>query len=153
NAAAAELLTVCALLSTGPIPETFFIEGASSLGPTFEALAAEPFAFQAPIKATLSYSLLQRNPAEATVSVHRLVQAVLKGRLSEAARRVWARRVIEAMTRLFPTDERTLGDYWQICERLLSHSLVCLALCEEWRENEALSINLMNRIAAYLCNR
>ena len=76
--AAAELLTVCAFLAPEAIPETFFIDGANHLGPTFEKLAADPLAFRTAIKELLTYSLIQRNATTKTVTMHRLVQFVLK---------------------------------------------------------------------------
>src|SRR5689334_18543497 len=79
NAHAAELLTVCSFLAPEAIPEAFFSEGAAQLGPTFVSLAADTFAFHSAIKALLTYSLLQRDPAMQTITTHRLVQVVLKG--------------------------------------------------------------------------
>ena len=127
---AAELLTVCAFLAPEAIPDLFFLEGASHLGPTLEALATDRLAFHEAIKALLSYSLLQRHATEHTVTVHRLVQVVLKGRLSETALRSWVSRINEAMSQIFTSDEYTQINYWQIGEQLLPHVLACLALTE-----------------------
>ena len=82
NMLAAELLTVCAFLAPEAIPETFFSEGAAQLGPAFESLATDPLQFHAAIRALLAYSLLQRDATTHTLTVHRLVQAVLKDRKS-----------------------------------------------------------------------
>ena len=150
---ATALLTVCAYLSPEAIPETFFIEGASSLGPIFELLAADPFEFHAAIKALLAYSLVQRHTNTHTISLHRLVQTVLKGRLSESAQREWARRVRETICRLFPSDEATQADYLQVGERLLSHAMVCILFEEQWKEDEVQYISLMVHVASYLRKR
>jgi hypothetical protein len=45
NTQAAELLTVCAFLSSEAIPEAFFREGAAYLGSAFEELAADSLMF------------------------------------------------------------------------------------------------------------
>ena len=125
NPAAAELLTVCSFLAPEAIPETFFIEGAAHLGSTFEELVADPFMFQNVIKTLLTYSLLQRNATTKMVTMHRLVQAVLKGRLSEAVQHAWANRVLYTMSQLFPS-KREQTDYGQVCEWLLPHAQICI---------------------------
>ncbi len=150
NPAAVEMLTVCAFLAPEAIPEAFFREGAVHLGAPFETFAADPFQFQQALKALLSYSLLQRNPVTQTVTIHRLVQAVLKGRLSNAVQHAWAARVLRAVTHLFPAEEMQ-ADYWQIGGRLLPHALVCLTRSEQRCKDEALCITLMSHIAFYLC--
>ncbi len=148
NPAAAELLTVCAFLAPEAIPETFFRKGAAQLGPTFEELAADPLLFNTAIKALLAYSLVQRDSTQQTLTVHRLVQAVLRERLSEAMQSVWARRVLQAMSQLFPSG-RFQASYWQDCEQLLTHALVCVTLSED----KVLRFTLMSNVATYLLNR
>jgi tetratricopeptide (TPR) repeat protein len=152
NPAAAELLTICAFLASEAIPETFFIDGAKHLGPTFEKLAADPFAFRTAIKALLTYSLIQRNTATKTVTIHRLVQVVLKEQLSEADRQIWISHTISAMAQLFPAEEMQVN-YWQNGERLLSHALVSITLSEQWSEGKIPGFTLMSRVANYLSNR
>ena len=152
NPAAAELLTICAFLAPDAIPEAFFLDGAAHLGPAFEVLAADPLQFNAVIKALLAYSLLQRNPTTQTLTIHRLVQVVLKGSLSEATQSVWTRRVLQAMRQLFPSDKSQAG-YWQVCEWLLPHALVCVTLGEQRDESEVWHIALMSHVASYLSNR
>lgn len=150
---ATALLTVCSYLSPEAIPEAFFIEGASSLGPIFELLAADPFEFHAAIKALLAYSLVQRHPHTHTLSLHRLVQVVLKGRLSENDQGEWAKRVREAICHLFPSDEVAQADYLQAGERLLPHAMVCILSEEQWQKDETQYISLMVHVASYLRKR
>jgi tetratricopeptide (TPR) repeat protein/transcriptional regulator with XRE-family HTH domain len=153
NPDAAEVLVVCAFLAPEAIPETFFLAGATRLGPTFEALAADPLRLQAACKALLNYSLLQRSPATRTMTIHRLVQAVLKAELAEAVRRVWETRVLAAMSQVFPAEEAIQADYWSVCELLLPHALACITLGEPEKENEEKRILLMSHIATYLTKR
>ncbi len=152
NLQAAELLTVCAFLSSEAIPESFFFRGVPHLGATFEGLIADPFAFHIAIKSLLAYSLIQYNASTQTVMVHRLVQMVLRGRLSEAARRMWGARVMRAMSHLFPSDT-TRSDYWQEGEQLLPHALECIRLNEQWNGDDAIYITLISHVATYLSNR
>ena len=153
NPAAAELLTVCAFLAPEAIPETFFIEGAAHLGPTFESLAADPLQFNVAIKALLTYSLLQRNAAMQTVTIHRLVQAVLKESLDDAIQGEWIVRIIRAMIHTFPLNEEVQVDYSHVGDRLLSHALVCITFNGLRREDEVQRVTLMIYIARYLTSR
>lgn len=157
---AAEVLIVCAHLSPEAIPETLFIEGAIHLGPTFERLATDPFAFHSVIKTLLMYSLiktllmyslLQRDAGAQTLTIHRLVQAVLKGHLTETVQQTWSARVVRAMSQLFPAN-KTQFDYWRVCSQLLSHALICITLGEQLHEGVVEHITLMCRVANYLMN-
>lgn len=149
--AAHEFLQVCALLQPHGIPEELFLQGARYLGATLEAACQDLFEWNQMVAAACAYSLLQRQPEEQTFSMHRLVQMVLKGMLSEAAQHSWKRRVLHAMSQLFPCNEKGQADYWQQCERLLPHALLCLTWREE--EGEELCVTLMNRIATYFSER
>lgn len=145
NIQAVELLTACAFLAPEAIPEAFFREGATYLGPTFEVLAANHFAFHTAIKALLNYSLLQRNTDAQTVKIHRLVQTVLKESQPLAVQRMWATRVVHAMSCIFPSDETHI-----ICEQLLPHALWCIKLSEQWKMNETPRTLLISHVATYL---
>ena len=57
------------------------------------------------------------------------------------------------MTWIFPISEQTQADYWQRCERLLPHVLICISLHELWNENDMHYLPLMNYVATYLSNR
>lgn len=150
---AAQLLVACAFLAPDAIPEAFFLEGASSLGATFEVMARERLIFEEAIKAMLSYSLIQRDASTHTLSIHRLVQVVLKGRFSPADWWSWAEQITRTMTHLFPFDEDMQIDYWQTCERLLPHALMCLSYSEHKSAQEVLMLPLINRVAIYLTRR
>jgi NB-ARC domain len=78
NAAAAELLRFCAFLAPDAIPEELFAESAAELGPILEPVASDPSRLNAAIRELLKYSLVQRDPETQTLSIHRLVQEVLK---------------------------------------------------------------------------
>lgn len=124
NAAAVSLLRLAAFLHPEAIPEELFREGSPLLGEQPEAGAPDPFSWHEAIRAASAYSLLKRNSEEQTFSLHRLVQAVLRERMSEQEREVWQQRAIHRLNRFFP--EVTAGTRRQ-CERLLPHVLTCAA--------------------------
>jgi hypothetical protein len=78
NLAAADLLRVCAFLEADSIPEEIFSEGAKELGEAIGSLAESPLGLSDAIEEAGRFSLLKRHPEARTVSLHRLVQAVLR---------------------------------------------------------------------------
>jgi len=153
NVLATKLLTVCAFLAPEAIPEEIFLEGAAHLGPPFEDLVIDPLQFHTAIKALLAYSLLQRNATTHTLTIHRLVQVVLKERLSEASQDIWTMRVRHALINLFPSaykEEEIRVRDWPTCERFLSHAFIGITLGNRRTEDAVACITLTNHIAIYL---
>src|SRR5439155_6625351 len=83
NPAAAELLRFCAFLAPDAIPEKLFTESAADLGPTLEPIGSDPSSLNAAIRELLKYSLVHRDYEANTLSIHRLVQEVLKDQMDE----------------------------------------------------------------------
>ncbi|HET8846196.1 MAG TPA: FxSxx-COOH system tetratricopeptide repeat protein [Ktedonobacteraceae bacterium] len=153
NALAADLLTVCAFLAPEAIPEIFFQQGTLWPTPTLARMQADPLALSEALKALLSYSLLQRDASAGAVSIHRLVQMVVKGRLSEDEQHIWRRRIFVAMDVLFPTDEETQTDYLSRGEQLLAHAQASLLPFEPDQQDQVMYVSLMSRVAVYLSKR
>lgn len=143
---ATNLLAACAFLAPDAIPETFFLEGSSLLGPAFRAITENPLAFPEAIKVLLSYSLIQRHSETQTLSVHRLVQVVLRERMSESERQGWRQRVLHQLSAVFPD-----GSYptWNQCERLLPHVFACVTAISEDSKDLELA-HLSQKTATYL---
>src|SRR6266699_2423805 len=77
NPAAIELMNLCTFLAPDAIPEELVMEGAPYLGLILQPVAADRARLNAAIAELLKYSLVRRNAATQTVSIHRLVQAVI----------------------------------------------------------------------------
>ncbi len=97
NPAAAELLRLCAFLQPDAIPESILLESNADLGPILQPVAADPFMFDAAIAALRTYSLLRRNPGTRTLTLHCLVQAVLRDSMDVETQRLWSERAIRAI--------------------------------------------------------
>ncbi len=76
------------------------------------------FLWHEAIRAVSPYSLLKRNTEEHTLSIHRLVQAVLRERMSEQECELWQQRAIRMLNAVFP---EVPPDTQRQCERLLPH--------------------------------
>jgi tetratricopeptide (TPR) repeat protein/DNA-binding XRE family transcriptional regulator len=136
--AAIDLLRFCAFLSPDAIPETLILEGAPVLSPLLQPLASGIEALNQTLVPLLNYSLIRRHADDKTLSIHRLVQAVIQESMPERgadqrqwdSQRQWARGVVQAVTRAFsPTDSSSLQAY----DQYVPHVLVCTRLIERWR--------------------
>src|SRR6266487_392879 len=123
NGAVRDLLQVCALLHPDAIPEEVFRQGVGSLSPALEAECADLLKWNKLLATAGAYSLLERQPEKGTLSMHRLVQAVLFDSMEEQERELWDLRVTKTLDAVFP--ESGLAA-WEQCERLLLHVLTCL---------------------------
>jgi tetratricopeptide (TPR) repeat protein/DNA-binding XRE family transcriptional regulator len=145
--AAAELLYLLAFLNPEAIPEEIITLGAAKLGPSLSAVASDPLELDAIIELLLRYSLIRRTPEEKLLSIHRLVQAVLKDGMDKNAQNLEAERAIRAINHAFPTVELHT---WGQCQRCLPHVLVCVTYVEEYDLFFPEAARLFNEAASYL---
>ncbi len=150
NPAAADLLRLCAFLSPDAIPEEIITEGADALGPILQAVASDPVKLDAAIKELRKYSLVRRDPEAQTLTVHRLVQAVLKDEMDEETQRQWAEHAVRAVNSAFPSVKY---ETWPECERLLPHARVCAELIKQWGMAFREAAQLLNQAGWYLRDR
>lgn len=81
-----KVLQLCAFLAPEGIPEEVIAHGAISLTPTFEEMPSNEMAFDTAIEVLSTFSLLQRDWHTKTITLHRLVQAVLQQEMDEETR-------------------------------------------------------------------
>jgi tetratricopeptide (TPR) repeat protein len=133
NPAGADLLRLCAYLAPDAIPEEILAQGAAHLGPVLGPVASDAFLLGQAIEALRAYSLVGRDPGMQTLSVHRLVQVVVRDALDASDRKCWAERAIQAVHAALPPVEHADWPEW---ERLLAHAQACV----EWVEPEGIHI-------------
>src|SRR5579859_1006747 len=140
--AAAELLRLCAYLAPDAIPESIITQGAPHLGAVLAEVSADPFRLSQAIEALRAYSLIQRDPRTQTLSVHRLIQAVLHDSMGTEAEKAWKERAVRAVDASCPNLDNVTQ--WNACEQWLPHARACAV----WIEQEG----LVNPVAARLLN-
>src|SRR6266852_1110811 len=150
NPAAADLLRLCAYLAPDAIAEEILAQGAEHLGPVLGPVASDAFLLGQAIEALRAYSLIGRDPGLQTLSVHRLVQAVVRDALDAAGRQRWAERAIRTVHATLPPVEHANWSQW---ERLLAHAQTCAA----WVESEGVRLReaarLLRETGEYLTER
>ena len=121
NPAAAELLRFCAYLSPDAIPEEILTKGALEVGDVVAPVAADAFLLNDAI-VPRAYSLIARDPQALTLTIHRLVQAVLRDSMPTETQQQWMQRAVHVVEAAYPGPEFT---NWPTIERLLpTRSLV-----------------------------
>ena len=150
NEAAIELLTLCTCLAPDAIPLELIAQGAIHLGATLEPVAADVLQLDQALEILQAYSLVKRDGENRTLSMHRLVQAVLKDKLEEGEKLLWAKRAILAVNAAFPRAETGT---WLQCERLLPHSLLVAQYIETEQIINEEAGHLLYETASYLTDR
>jgi tetratricopeptide (TPR) repeat protein len=142
-----DLLSFCAFLHPDAIPIEIFSIGSSDLGPSLQALLSNEFALNNALGTLLDLSLLHRNSDMGTISIHRLVQVILRDKMQADTQRLWAERAIKVLCRLFP--EAELG-VWQQCQQYLPHALAAADLISRWDLSSPEAAQLLYLTSRYL---
>jgi len=145
--AASDLLRVCAFLSPDAIAEEILVQGAPFFGSVLASVVADAFHLNQVIEVLRAYSLVRRDAREKTLSIHRLVQAVLQDRFTPEERRLWAERTILAVNAAFPHAE---AETWAQCERLLLQALSAAERIEQYHVTDLGASRLLSETATYL---
>jgi hypothetical protein len=125
-------------------------EGAVELGPLLAILQDRQTDLNEAIAVLRRFSLVQHNRENHTLSIHRLVQAVLQLDMDEPTRKTWVERTIRAVSRAFPD---TNYSNWPQCERTLPHALACAKLIETYALAFPEAALLLVQTAYYLYQR
>jgi tetratricopeptide (TPR) repeat protein len=150
NIGSADLLCFCAFLYPDIIPEEIILDGSQVLGSRLEPIAKDPLQLNNAIKELLKYSLLQRNTTTKTLSIHRLVQAVIKDYLDQDIQRLWIERVVQVLNIVFPDKPFEL---WERSQLYIPHIETCVTLIEEWKIVSVEAARLLDRAGCYLEKR
>jgi tetratricopeptide (TPR) repeat protein len=150
NPAAADLLRLCAYLAPDAIAEEILVQGAAHLGPVLGPVAADAFLLGQAIEALRAYSLVGRDPGLQTLSVHRLVQTVVRDALDAAGRQTWAERAIRAVHATLPPVEHANWGQW---ERLLAHAQACAAWLDPYEIHLQEATKVLQQTGWYLTER
>lgn len=147
---AADLLRVCAFLSPEAIPEELFAAGASYLGSCLEQIVTDPYQFDLALAALRNASLLRRHPETRTLSVHRLVQAMLLDQMEPEQAHRWSECVVRMINAAFPEPDIAM---WEQCERIVAQALACATLIKGMGGTLSEAGELLFKVGSYLLAR
>jgi len=145
---ALELLHLCAFFSPEAIPEELINEAAALSSSSLAPLASDPLQRNEVIRELLTYSLLYRDPRSRFLSIHRIVQDILKGMMDEKSLLLYIERAIRAVDHRFP-DSRMFTN-WSDCQRYLPHAQLCTALIERHQLFSPEAAHLLLQVGVFL---
>ncbi len=116
------------------------------MGPHIQSIARDYTKLREDLNALCDYALLKRDPTEQTLSIHRLVQGLLKVEMDAETYRDWATRAIQAMNKTFPKKGATT---WVKCRHWLPHVLICAELIEHLEIIVPEATQLLHRAGSY----
>jgi tetratricopeptide (TPR) repeat protein len=148
--AAADLLNLCAFLAPDDIPLELLSGGVEHLPEPLAATATDKLAMNRAIKALRQYSLIDASGE--SLSVHRLVQAVVRDRLSEDDRKRWTETVVRLLSAAFPYYSGDVQALHQ-CTRLLPHALAAVTHAESREVAPEVTQYIFNQTGLYFHGR
>ncbi len=122
--ATVELLYTMAFLAADDIPETIFTGGAEHLTPLLAEVAQDEFAFLDVVQAARNLSLIEPSTEAGLLSIHRVVQDVLKDKLSDDNKKLYVTAAMHAVNAITPN---TLKTEWWVPTKLHSQNEVVIA--------------------------
>ncbi|GCE09107.1 helix-turn-helix domain-containing protein [Dictyobacter aurantiacus] len=151
NVVATEVLQLCAFLALNAIPEEIFTLGFVHCSKPLQILVTSPWLLDEAIAELRTHSLIHRDPRTKTLSMHKLVQAVLQDTLPEQKREERIRQVITAVQRIFPDAKNHAT--WKECERLVPHALQCTKYAMPWMQSNKELETLLFKTGLYFTER
>lgn len=146
NPAAADLLRLLAFLAPDAIPEELLTRGSAAMDAPL-AIIADPLQFQETLGVLHRYSLIQRNPGAHTLSIHRLVQTILKDSMDDQTQRAWAERTVLTLNAAFPdADSGNTDAHYQ---SYIPHIQQCATLIEHHHLYSPESARLLFQAGAF----
>ena len=147
---AADLLNLCTFLAPDEIPLEILGEGAEHIPKPLASTAADRLAMNRAIRALGQYSLIDASGE--SLSVRRLVQAVVCDRFGEDAEKRWAETAVRLLRAVFPIESEDVRT-WNQCSHLLPHAMAVIAHAESQDvASEEMSL-ILNQTGLYLLGR
>jgi len=146
NKIAAASLRLCAFLHPDSIPEELLLQDSVSSDTTMPPLATDPYELDQAMRELYHFSLIQRNKNSNIVTIHRLVQEVVRNLMDTETQRAWGEYAVRAVYVAFPDVDQASS---QNCHRYLSHVFICKDLIEKWHLSFVEAARLMYRAGFY----
>jgi tetratricopeptide (TPR) repeat protein len=148
--AAVEFVKVMGFLPADAVPEEIFRQGVAEFDAALAEAAGDELKWNEAMGAAGKFSLVKRQAEQKLLSVHRVVQTVVKEGMSEEERKKKAEQVVRAVNAVFPSVELAV---WNQCERLVGSAQACSALMDEFGLRTLAASGLQGRAGSYLFHR
>ena len=145
---AAALINFCAFLAPAQLPIDLLRSAVRFLPKRLAAAVADEAAFHACLTDFRRFSLVA--VGRYSLTLHRLVQLVVRSRLSEKERAIWAEAAVRFVGNCFPVGSQIRLDAWDLCRILLPHARVVSRRAQAYRVAPDATARLLNEAGAYL---
>ncbi len=150
SAASADLMRLIAFFAPDDIPRDLIQKGAKHLPKRLSETVKDPLTFNDAVSALMRYSFIEASPQG--ISIHRLVQAVMRNGLSDKETKKWAAIAVRIVNDAFPFDNDDFRN-WGHCEPLLSHAQAAAEHAERMGVEQNAASQLLNKCGVYLYSR
>jgi tetratricopeptide (TPR) repeat protein len=147
---AVDILKLCAFLAPDDIPGEVLRTGAGYLPDKLAEVATDPLELDHNSAELRHYSLAEVNQGK--LSFHRLVQAIIRERMSDEERLVWSASAVNVINNSFPCDIHDISR-WPTCEALFLHALTSTEFAMQFDVSRESTLSLLNRVGVYLISR
>ena len=144
-------MNLCAFLAPDDIPLRIIVDGAGHLPDELAAAVQDPLELDQAVMALRDYSLVEvggETPDERGLSMHRLVQAVTRERLSEEDQRTWAGAAAKVVNDAFPGEASDVRN-WPRCAQLAAHAIQAAGHAERREAALEAASRLLNQLGVY----
>jgi tetratricopeptide (TPR) repeat protein len=148
--AAEALLRLCAFLAPDDIPRELPREHPEVLPSELAGVVGDVLGYNRLLAAVSRFSLA--TVTSTSLSVHRLVQAVLQAQLGADGEPAWAAAGVGLLRASFPNESREVAT-WETCGRLLPHVLAAAGHAQRLGVAGTQAGWLLDRASAYLLER
>jgi tetratricopeptide (TPR) repeat protein len=149
--AAADLLNLCSFFAPDDIPRDMIVSGAEHLPEPLRQAVTNELTFNDAVSAIRRYSLFETRGDE-YLSMHRLVQSVVRNRFDEEGKKCWAVAAAEVVNKAFPFESGDIRT-WKKCALLTPHGQAASSHSENLDTNLQSTVRLLNQIGVYLNGR
>ena len=156
--AAAALLDYCAFLHPDAIPFSLFTQGAAELGEPLATVLADaaddPLELYDLLTPLCSYSLIRVEPESQSLSLHRLVQEVIRAELGDGGCQPWVEPLLRAINQLLPDKEKEI-EYadWPTLAPLVNHVGELAQHCHRDEYESVQAADAFHPLGVYLLER
>jgi tetratricopeptide (TPR) repeat protein len=150
-AGAAALMNLCAFFAPDDIAREMLRDHRDQVPEPLQTLLGDTLALNAVLAALRKYSLLEVR--EDALDIHRLVQAVVRDRLDEEARKTWCEAATCVVNAAYPGNSVLDVASWPICGRLTPHVRLVALYAETLGVAQDAAVRLLNQAGLYLKGR
>lgn len=144
--ATADILRICAFCAPDNIPEELFRNAGQELGEAIAGVIENDLDWDNALKEATRFSLLKRNPETSMLTIHRVVQDVIRDEMNEAEQRECAKRLGNSIrSSVLDTESKD----WEVNARFTYQICEVAVIIERF---EYVTVPLLNQIAHFLRN-